>query len=470
MENSNDFEAELAEALAQKQEWAKSECLPKLLDNYRLLFTCVKNVNDFLVKKSLITPDPYKMDVKVTELSVPESDSFTENETATKIGSRLSEYQLMLDYLSTYFKFSLETVTIAKVRKLQEFSSVFLWDSLTVNNAKQNTRALATLISNGKTNTPALTLSMINDSLNKAAGCQTEITDGLRQMATYLREEFKFKIRKELIKSPKFNKDAMSSAESEAEEIKRLYPEIISKKNIPNELISEITHEDLGPDQEKYRAETLARLEVKTETIQKKKQTISTKDILMNAVFALGGLAPTIIQLQGKLNENFEFFFAKPKNLKTAIGNFLKKLLGLRDKEQIIDVPVKDPKTNALSHQKLKVAEFTQNLDAKIRLYNGIAAKGTEYTKINSAKEDVILPFLNKQISDVQSVYTLVDALDDYLKQYPDPIKKSKFRGMKIELAALRNSIIAINKKRGEYASIKEEQEQMQRLGLNKND
>ena len=214
MENSNDFEAELAEALAQKQEWAKSECLPKLLDNYRLLFTCVKNVNDFLVKKSLITPDPYKMDVKVTELSVPESDSFTENETATKIGSRLSEYQLMLDYLSTYFKFSLETVTIAKVRKLQEFSSVFLWDSLTVNNAKQNTRALATLISNGKTNTPALTLSMINDSLNKAAGCQTEITDGLRQMATYLREEFKFKIRKELIKSPKFNKDAMSSAEA----------------------------------------------------------------------------------------------------------------------------------------------------------------------------------------------------------------------------------------------------------------
>ena len=101
MGNSNEFEAELSKAISQKQEWAQNVCLPKLLENYRLLFTCVKNINDFLVKKSLITPDPYKMDVKVTDLSVPETDSFTENETAVKIGSRLSEYQVMLDYLST---------------------------------------------------------------------------------------------------------------------------------------------------------------------------------------------------------------------------------------------------------------------------------------------------------------------------------------------------------------------------------
>ena len=37
---------------------------------------------------------------------------------------------------------------------------------------------------------------------------------------------------------------------------------------------------------------------------------------------------------------------------------------------------------------------------------------------------------------------------------------------MQIELSALRNSIINANKKRSEYASFKEESEQMKKLGI----
>ena len=37
---------------------------------------------------------------------------------------------------------------------------------------------------------------------------------------------------------------------------------------------------------------------------------------------------------------------------------------------------------------------------------------------------------------------------------------------MQIELSSMRNSIVNANKKRGEYASFKEENEQMQKLGI----
>ena len=39
-------------------------------------------------------------------------------------------------------------------------------------------------------------------------------------------------------------------------------------------------------------------------------------------------------------------------------------------------------------------------------------------------------------------------------------------KGLKIDLSSYRNAIIAANKKRGEYASAKEEIEQMQKLGI----
>ena len=102
-------------------------------------------------------------------------------------------------------------------------------------------------------------------------------------------------------------------------------------------------------------------------------------------------------------------------------------------------------------------------------VYTGIGAKGPEYQKIESANEDAILAFVNKQISEVQSDFTTINALDAHFKKNVDDLLKPKVKGMQIELSALRNSIINANKKRGEYASFKEESEQMSRLGIKEN-
>ena len=95
--------------------------------------------------------------------------------------------------------------------------------------------------------------------------------------------------------------------------------------------------------------------------------------------------------------------------------------------------------------------------------------KGVEYQKINASNEDAILSFVNKQISEVQSIFVIINALDAYFKNEVDTEFKVKVKGMQIELSALRNSIINANKKRGEYASFKEEHAQMQKLGLSDN-
>ena len=119
--------------------------------------------------------------------------------------------------------------------------------------------------------------------------------------------------------------------------------------------------------------------------------------------------------------------------------------------------------------QKINVTEYLTDLGKKERVYNGIATKGNEYQRIDSANEDAVLGFVNKQISELQSEFVIINSLDAFFKNEVASENKARVKGMQIELSALRNSIINANKKRSDYVSYKEESEQMQKLGISNN-
>ena len=143
MELDKEFFSQLEQALEQKQNWFNKERLPELLNHYRLFYTCVKNLNDMLTKKSLIIPDPYKLDKRISEIVVPDTSPFSEGEIPSILGSRLSEFETMLDFLCTYFRFSVENFTVDVIKKLLEMNRVFDWTNVSMNNGKANTRSLA---------------------------------------------------------------------------------------------------------------------------------------------------------------------------------------------------------------------------------------------------------------------------------------------------------------------------------------
>ena len=263
----------------------------------------------------------------------------------------------------------------------------------------------------------------------------------------------------------------MTSPEAEMAEIKRLYPKVIGKKAFYNDLVNEIIAEDQGTNKEKLQAAVLSRLEIieAVKTQQKKKAAPDGKELLMATVLSIGAMAPTLTQLRAKLDENFKVLNTKKTGFFTKLEELLKKAFHLKEKEKVINLPVKDTKTVFEKIQKLHVNDFMANLFRKEHVYTGIAAKGPEYSKIESADEDAILVFVNKQISETQSDFTIINALDAYFKNNVDEGSKMKVKGMQIELSALRNSIINANKKRGEYASFKEESEQMKKLGISDN-
>ena len=468
MEESN-FHAELQQALSKKQEWYNTECLQELLSQYRLMHSCVKNLYECFVKKSLIVPDPYRLDKKISSIVVPESSPFAENDIPNVFGERFSNYETMLDYICTYFRFSTENFTLQNIKKLLDFNKVFEWDDLSMNNVKMNTRALAITISHAKNGAPSVVQSMINDSVSKC--CQAVKTIGkiLNELGVFQRELYKGGIRKDLFEHPDFDKaKAAESPESELAEIKRLYSKVTGKKNFYNDLVNEIIEEDHGPNKEAKQAAVFERLSIKNpvKAENKKKSGPDTKEMLMQTVLAIGACAPTLIQLHAKLNENFDILFTRKATFWNKLMALIIKAFNLKEPERSCQLPVKDAKTGAERIQKINVTEFLTDLGKKERVYNGIATKGNEYQRIDSANEDAVLGFVNKQISELQSEFVIINSLDAFFKNEVASENKARVKGMQIELSALRNSIINANKKRSEYASYKEETEQMRKLGI----
>ena len=463
------FREQLQQALSQKQDWYNSECLQELLSQYRLLHTCVRNLYESFVKKSLIVPDPYRLDKKISAIVVPESSPFAESDIPNVFGERFSNYETMLDYICTYFRFTTENFTLPNIKKLLDFNKVFEWDDLSMNNVKMNTRALAITINHAKNSAPNVVQSMINDSVAKCAQAVKTIGKILNELGVFQREMYKGGLRKDLFEHPDFDKaKAAASAEGELAEIKRLYSKVTGKKTLYNDLVNEIVEEDHGPDKEGKQAAVLERLAIRnvTKTETKKKTGPDPKEMLVQTVMAIGACAPTLIQLHAKLSENFDILFTRKATFWNKLMALIIKAFNLKEPERTCQLPVKDAKTGTERIQKINVTEFMSDLSKKERVYNGIGTKGNEFQRIETANEDAILSFVNKQISELQSEFVIINSLDAYFKNEVASENKAKVKGMQIELSALRNSIINANKKRSEYASFKEESEQMKKLGI----
>ena len=471
MELDKEFFSQLEQALEQKQNWFNKERLPELLNHYRLFYTCVKNLNDMLTKKSLIIPDPYKLDKRISEIVVPDTSPFSEGEIPSILGSRLSEFETMLDFLCTYFRFSVENFTVDVIKKLLEMNRVFDWTNVSMNNGKANTRSLAIVLNQARVNMPAVVISTMTDSLEKCSSVTTQINKTLNELAVFQKELLKGRIRKDIIEHPDFDdKKASVSAEEEFNEIKRMFAKIYGKKTFYVDLVNEIVKEDQAPNKAEIRGKLFNMLGIPEKVVKQEKKGPEAKELLIQTVIALNGFSPILSQLLDKLSNNFNLLFIEKKTFFGKLISKIKKSLGLRQRERICNVPVIDQKNGTKTIKKVNVNEFLIDLDKKSRIYGSLGINGSELEKLRNASEDSVLIFLNKQISENQQIFVTINALDDYFKANVDVFLRAKVKGMKIDLSSYKNIIVAVNKKRGEYVAVREENEQMKKLGILNNE
>lgn len=468
MGDITEFTTQLKEAVKEKSEWFNQEQLVKLVDNYRLLHTCVKNLYETLVKRSLISPDPYKSERKISEIVTPDESPYIENERGMVIGSRFSEYETMLDFVCTYVKFSVEYLDIPKIKRLNDLNNSFLWGNMTTNNTKVNTRGLATLISEAKINASQMQLSMLSDAVSKSAQAVTEITETLKELTDFQREVYKLQLRLNCTNHPSFNKDkAYSSVGEEIAEIKRLFPQVMGKIPYYSELVNEIAEEDQGSSKDSRQQTVLSKLQVKRKIVKEKVNSINTKDLILDTLYTLTGLAEIYKEVSDKLNVNIDVLEGSKNNFISKFKRVLRKAFNLPEPELIYNFTILDAKKGTKSNKAVDIRIFNGNIARKSKFYLALSNKsGSEYHKIKTFDENSILEFTNKNIMENQEILTLLDAADEYFKQNVPISERTKIKGLKMDLITIKNVIVKAGQKRGDYCAHIEEQQQMKKLGI----
>ncbi len=464
----NNFTEQLLTAIEGKTQWFDEKSLPEMLENYRLLHTCVKNLFEFLLKKSLITPDPYKNDKKISDITSPENGPFSEAERSMAMGMRFSDYDSTLDFLCNYYKFSVSNLQLGNIRKLIDLNNAIQWNSFSVNSNNVNTRTIATMLLTAKQNCEAITVSMINDSISKAGKAILAINRSLKELTDFQRECYKAELRRNIFTHPSFNaQKAFSSPAEELAAIKKLFTQAMGKVPFYNELIDEVINEDQASNKEQLQKALLEKLAVATIEDIKQEEKIDTKEILLTAIRVFGAMPGQIIQARDKIQENHDLLESEHNSFMDKLKKAFKQAFGINDKPVFYNIIITDQSTDTRHHEKINYVQFMNDLEAKARRFSSIGVKKSPgYEKLAQQKEAYILEYVNQQISDCQKMLKILNGLDDFFKNAPMPQNRTKVRGLKMEISSMKNSVVKANQHRSEYSAYVEEEAQLKKLGI----
>ena len=467
MSDNQTFFGALETAIAEKTENLNAKVLPGVLSNFQLLHTCVKNMYTMLVQRALIKPDPYKLEKKITEIVLPDESTYMENERSIVMGTRFSDYESMLEFVCTYYKFSTDRLDLAQTKRLLDLATCIDWRAFSVNSSKVNTRGLATLVNEAHVHAPQMVLSLISDSLNKSSTAVSAIYSGLTDLVNFKRESYKFEVRKKVLENPAFDKTTLSSYSAELAEIKRLFPKLLDKKQYYAELIQEIAKEDCSPEKEQFRQQALSRLRVTEKTVREVKQKVNTRAMLLDTVLSLSALAPQYEQVIAKIDSNHAVLISEHNGFFDKLKRALRQAFNLKAAQEEYELVIVNQKNEARTTKKIEYNTFFALLVRKQQFLQSFAdTQGDEFRKIAAAAEETVLGFVNRQLADNWEILLQLNALDEYFKSQVAAADKDKIKGMKMELVTMKNTLVKTNQKRAEYVAVIEEKMQMEKLGI----
>jgi hypothetical protein len=451
----------LMQVLSARKDWLEKTEISRLKEELRVFQISYSVLYNMFLKKKLINEDPYKQDTKISELSVPEIGAFNEAKRLEQLSLRLANYDSQLDFLVNFYQFAVDFLNLERIRKIVGLVRYIDWLNLSPDSKSPNTQAASILINNTKAGADSITMSIIGESLTKLPKCTSTIIGILRDLSTYHKELYKLNVRNAIA--------GMSAGEVNAPNIKKKMNTAMPGTPFFQEFIEELVKEDYTKDGPALKEAVLKNLKLAEEKPKAAKPQVSYKDILISGINALGSASAVLNEIAQKIDENQmvmesqkKGFFEKLKKLFRAMSN--------SDPEEIIyELQFIDQATGAEQKEHLHFFQFRTDFEKKIKIYSRMTGTGPFIAKLKSMTEDDVFKYLERAIKDLQSAHRTLTSLDEYFKSSVPREERDKIKGIKPELASVKNCYIKANQIRHDYSSRKEEAEQMKKLGIDPN-
>lgn len=468
MESTPGFTDSVEEGLRLRKAQLDSKDLPQLREQYKLFHSAFQGLYNVFLKKGIVQEDPYKYDTKLSEVTTPSEASFTEAEKADQMNSRLSAYEAQLDFLVNYYQFSTDFLDMGRVKRLLALTKYIAWNQCSPNSTNINTRVLAEFVSAVKATNDQLSTGLANDALMRLEQGLKAILGLLKELAGYHRETWKVELRRKLTDGLALEREWVVTHKDEAvRQIKRKFAIEWGEAPFYADLVEEILDEDYAQDAAAKRQALLKGLEAREEKKATAKEEQNFKALLLDGVKILSSVSYQVSDASLKLQENHQLLRQGGKGFGEAFRRFVRKVFNVEEKEVVYEAEFPDPLTGQMKTEKIPFAGFVEELDKKSKLFQSLGARGSPASaRLLSSTEEHVFSFLQKNLEELQSIHRRLGAMDTYFKSEVPREERERLRGIKVELATIKNSLIKANQKKHEYVSRKEELEQMRKLGV----
>jgi hypothetical protein len=318
---------------------------------------------------------------------------------------------------------------------------------------------VAEITNQSKIGVDPIALSVIGGSLTNLSKSTAAVMGILKELTNYYRESYKLEVRTAI-------SGDMSAAEATAANIRKKFAAALPGKPFYQELIDEIIKEDYSPEGPALQQRILDSLKVADNKPKAAKAKVSFKVILFEGLQVIGSTCTTLNEISGKLDENEALLSNQKKTFWEKVRRLLQQMMNKEPEEIVYEVEFMDSTKGVPVKEKVHFHHFRSEMNRKNRILAGLSVHGTAQTKLDSMSEEQLTVFLEKNIREVQSLHRTLAALDEFFKAEVSREDRDKVKGIKPELAAIKNAIVRANQLRHEYGAQKEEEEQMRRLGI----
>jgi hypothetical protein len=468
MKSTDPYLEQLGAALDAKIKQLDTAGLPQLKDQLKIVQSAFQGIQNILLKKGIIHDDPYRFDMKFSEVSNPPEGAFIDSERTDQMSIRISQFSAQIDLLLNYYQFTFDFLTMDRVKRILGLIHYFNFSQMTVNSSSINTRVFTEMVDQIRKGSDTLSSGVMNDAVLHLDRSSKAILQTLKEIAFCHKESLKRELRELVIPLLNLEREYVVSHQDEAlRQIRRKFAETFEGRSFFPELATAILQEDYSQDSEALRRSVLKELEVKSEAKKDGKQVKNFRLILMEGVRILASISLQLGDADRKLEENSILLESERNTFWMKLKKAMKALFSRVDSSVCYEIDFTDPVTTAQRTEKLDFTAFRVDIQKKSRLYASLSSRsGSAYQRLEAASEDQAYSFIEKNIEELQVMLRRLSALDLYFRSEVKKESRARIHGTKLEIEGLKNTIIKANQKKHEYVAQREELEQMKRLGI----
>lgn len=469
MEDSNRFTLKLSQVLEQKKDHLNVHALPTVAKYFQNIKGTFENIYTILVRKSLIREDPYKTERKFSEIEVPANTEVGESEKIDQISMRLSEFDNQLGFLSSYYQFSTEFLSLKRIKLLVGLTKFITWDKISSASLHINTRMLSELLSKVRGGSDTLAIQVLNNSQNQIADYCAQIQNYLKELTHYHREMYKLQIRQNVISFLKLTqKSVQEDKNNTLLSIRQRFAGSMQGVPFYQELVEEVLNEDFSDDFLEKQEAVLKKLQVSGPKTTSTKQE-SYRSYITEGFRILGTAGRHIARALVKLNDSSTAVENHRLKQESPLTRWLHKILRLKQEDREYRVEFVDVATSVARSDTVAFEKFLKNGHQTAKILTTFSNRmSAGFSRLNSLDEAEAFQRLEKLIVETQKIARTAPALHELFESAVDRETREKMRGVKLEMNAIQNAIVKSNQQRHEYVSRTEEQAQLAKLGVAK--